>query len=268
MTTSLWQAARACLDAQEPEHKLELTGATVEDWCNGYLSMATDPAPGPDCHAGLPERLQLVHPRQLPRRGLGSDRGRAALLHAIAHIEYNAINLAWDAVYRFRGLPLRYYSDWVQVAGEEALHYRLLTEHLATLDCRYGDLPAHNGLWQMARDTAHDPLVRMALIPRVLEARGLDVTPGMIERFERAGDHAAAAILKRILADEIGHVAIGTRWFNYLCELRKQDPTKTFRQLLQDHLDGRVSGPINRPARRSAGFGEAELDYLEQRALA
>jgi len=261
--STLWQAARECLLTKETQDKVDLTRQAVEDWCNGYLSIDGGELPDEHCDAGLPATLQLVQPRQLPRRRLNSHDGRAALIHAIAHIEYNAINLAWDAVYRFRGLPRAFYHDWIKVAGEECYHFSMMAEHLRSLGHHYGDLPAHNGLWQMARDTRHDPLVRMALVPRVLEARGLDVTPGMIERLQSAGDHRAVAILRIILRDEIGHVAIGSRWFSYLCGLRGQDPQDSYVQLYQQFFGSNPNRGMNTEARREAGFGERELAFLE-----
>jgi len=263
--SSLWQAARECLLATEVEQKIELTRDAVENWCNGYLSFECAPAPETDCNAGLPAALRLVQPKQLPQRKLTSPDGRVALIHAIAHIEFNAINLAWDAVYRFRGLPRSYYSDWVGVAGEEAYHFTLIRQHLRSLGHDYGDLPAHNGLWQMAIDTRHDPLLRMALVPRVLEARGLDVTPAMIDRFLAAGDRRAAGILRIILEDEIGHVGIGSRWFNYLCEQRGMDSQDHYLRIYREFFGDRPgNSAINHDARRQAGFGERELAFLQQ----
>jgi len=207
-----------------------------------------------------------VPPRDLPRRRLGSTLGRATLLHALAHIEFNAINLAWDAVYRFREKPEAYYADWVSVAAEEAYHFRLLCERLGVHGFGYGDFDAHDGLWEMARKTAHDPLVRMALVPRVLEARGLDVTPGIIQRLQQAGDSAAVDVLKIILHDEIGHVEIGTRWFRYLCAERGLDPEATFAQLLHQYMKGQVKKPFHYQARKQAGFKEIEMETLEELA--
>jgi uncharacterized ferritin-like protein (DUF455 family) len=181
----------------------------------------------------------------------------------LAHIELNAINLAWDAVYRFRGLPRDYYDDWVQIAGEEAYHFTLLRDRLQELGYDYGDFEAHDGLWEMARKTAHDPLIRMALVPRVLEARGLDVTPGMMARLRAAGDVRTADILVVILRDEVGHVAAGSRWFRYLCQARGLDPDATYRQLIRQYMTGRIKGPLHRDARLEAGFTEQELAYLE-----
>ena len=203
-------------------------------------------------------------PREVPKRRLGTLTGRAALIHAVAHIEFNAINLAWDAVYRYRTLPEAFFGDWIQVAAEEANHFELLRQHLRDLSYDYGDFDAHDGLWEMAEKTAHDPMVRMALVPRVLEARGLDVTPGMIERLRQQDDQRAVAILELILEEEIGHVAVGSRWFHYLCNQRGLEPQATFRRLLTEHMKGRLKGPFNKEARLAAGFAEEELRVLER----
>jgi uncharacterized ferritin-like protein (DUF455 family) len=186
------------------------------------------------------------------------------MIHAIAHIEFNAVNLAWDAVYRFRGLPIAYYRDWAGVADDEARHFLALRERLRAQGFDYGDFPAHDGLWDMARRTAHDPLVRMALVPRVLEARGLDVTPAMIRRLDEAGDTETAAVLEMILREEVGHVAAGTRWFRYLCERRGLDAETTFFALLGEFQHGEMRGPLHRDARRQAGFTASELERLER----
>ncbi len=195
-------------------------------------------------------------------RSLGSVEGRQALIHAIAHIEFNAINLGLDAALRFRGMPDAFYRDWLSVAVDEARHFQLLTARMIALGVAYGDLPAHNGLWDMAERTAHDVLIRMALVPRVLEARGLDVTPGMIERLNAAGDHETVGLLRIILDEEERHVAIGSQWFTTLCAQRDLDPDQTFEQLLEDYFSGQLRGPFNLPARRRAGFSEPELQWL------
>ncbi|HHH42784.1 MAG TPA: ferritin-like domain-containing protein, partial [Gammaproteobacteria bacterium] len=184
----LFACALQCLECADPVVKGQLTEQVYAALQAGQLSYEETSAVRDIDTPGRPAHPDLVAPRDLPRRRLGSVQGRASLLHALAHIEFNAINLAWDAVYRFRGLPEAFYRDWAGVAREEAYHFRLLCERLADAGYAYGDFPAHDGLWEMARKTAHDPLVRMALVPRVLEARGLDVTPGMIERLEQAGD--------------------------------------------------------------------------------
>ncbi len=211
---------------------------------------------------GLPDALQLVHPTQVPRRRLGSQQGKVALLHAIAHIEFNAIHLALDAAFRFRQMPEAFYSDWLQVAYEEAQHFLMLNALLKQYGSEYGALPAHNGLWEAATKTAHDPLIRMALVPRVLEARGLDVTPGMIDKLRSQGELSAVECLEVILREEEGHVIIGNRWYQYLCKVRSVNPKDTFFALLEEYGNAPLQGPFNIPARRRAGFSDAELAKL------
>ncbi|PSJ15835.1 DUF455 domain-containing protein, partial [Nitrosomonas supralitoralis] len=212
----LFDAAESCLAACEIKEKLRLTEQTAQAWREGLLSLESKNAPKSIDEPGYPARLVLMSPANVPKRRLSTPDGLVALIHALAHIEFNAINLAWDAVYRFRDLPQQFYSDWVQIAVEEAYHFQLLCQRLDELGHDYGDLPAHDGLWEMARRTAFDPLVRMALVPRVLEARGLDVTPSIIKRLQQAGDNRTVAVLEIILRDEVGHVAIGSHWFNFL----------------------------------------------------
>lgn len=213
---------------------------------------------------GRTDRPPLVPPAAVPRRSPFTTEGRAALLHAVAHIELNAINLALDAVWRFAGLPEAYYRDWLRVAAEEALHFTLLNEHLATLGHAYGDFAAHDGLWQMAASTAGDATARMALVPRTLEARGLDATPPMQDRLRRAGDLRAVAVLDIILRDEIGHVAIGNRWYRWLCERDGLDPVAHYAVLAARHRAPRLRGPFNLAARSAAGFTAAEIATLGQ----
>src|SRR5690348_3391416 len=266
--SDLHQAARRCLDASDPEEKLRLTHDTWRALQAGELrSNARALPPQPIGAPGRPPRPRLVEARQVPQRGLGTPEGRAALVHAVAHIEFNAINLAWDAVYRFRGMPDAYYRDWVSCAHDEARHFALLTARLEELGHAYGDFDAHNGLWEMAEKTAHSDTARMALVPRVLEARGLDVTPGMIERLRHAGDEATIAVLEVILREEVAHVAAGTRWYRWCCARDGVDPFDTFFGLLRDYLGVSLRGPFNRPARLEAGFVEAELDRLVALAL-
>jgi uncharacterized ferritin-like protein (DUF455 family) len=255
--------ARACLAADQPEVKVALSRHAADLCARGMCSPPAADAGPAALRPGRPARPPLVHHSRLAARKLGTPAGRAAFLHALAHIEFNAINLAWDAVCRFRGLPGDFYRDWAQVAGEEALHFDLLCGRLRELDHAYGDFPAHDGLWEMAEKTAHDPLVRMALVPRVLEARGLDVTPGMIRRLEQVGDAGSVRVLERILADEIGHVAIGSHWYKYLCRQRGLDPVQTFRRLWREYGLGPVRKPLNRAARHQAGFDAVEMTLLE-----
>jgi uncharacterized ferritin-like protein (DUF455 family) len=259
----LFEAARCCLDAANPDEKLSLTFAAVVASASDGLSTEDDAQlPAAFASPGRPERPQLVHPRDVASRGLGSREGRAAFVHAIAHIEFNAINLAWDAVYRFRGMPQRFYADWVSVASDEARHFAMLRERLQQLGHDYGDFDAHNGLWEMAEKTAHSCRERMALVPRVLEARGLDVTPGMIVRLRSVGDEATAAILEIILREEVAHVAAGSHWFRWCCERDGVNPDAEFARLIALHARGSVRGPFNLDARQAAGFSAVELDAL------
>jgi uncharacterized ferritin-like protein (DUF455 family) len=260
---NLFDAAAHCLACTDVARKVESTHATAAALSSGELAIDMDAAP-PDSIGtpGRPQRPQLVSPRKLAQRGLGSAEGRAALVHAVAHIEFNAINLAWDAVYRFRGMPDDYYRDWVQVADDEARHHALLVARLAELGHAYGDFDAHDGLWDMAVRTADSCLARMALVPRVLEARGLDVTPGMIARLRAVGDEATVAILETILREEVAHVAAGSRWFAWCCEREGVDAAATVHRLLEQHMRGSLRGPFNVDARLRAGFSAAELARL------
>lgn len=261
--TTLHNVAYDCILETDTAAKPKRTREAATEWDNDYLSLDGPQDARPIPLPGLPSHLRLVPPRELAQRKLGKSDGHPALIHAIVHIEFNAINLAWDAVYRFRGLPREYYQDWVRVAREEARHFELLRAHLNGLGFDYGDFPAHNGLWEMAAKTDHDPLARMAMVPRVLEARGLDVTPGIMRRLAKLGDRRGVEILEVILRDEIGHVAIGSRWFEYLCGLRQLAPEVAYRDLVREYLKGGIKGPLNRSARLQAGFSAAELDAFE-----
>jgi len=262
---SIREWALVCLSEADPTIKLEKTAVASEIILREGSLATVEIAPIPaDAVAGRPARPALVAPRELIQRKLSSIEGRIALIHAVAHIEFNAINLAWDAVYRYAGLPADYYQDWTSVAIDEARHFRMLQTRLSELGCAYGDLPAHDGLWSMAIDTADDLVARMAMVPRVLEARGLDVTPPMIQRLRSAGDHASADILEIILREEVRHVAIGTRWFNFACARRGLDPKPTFLEILKRFGSLRIRGPFNHAARLAAGFDAAELAAIEQ----
>lgn len=229
---------------------------------DGRLAISPDAdCPVPD-FAGRPQRPVLVSPSRVPKRRLGTPAGRAALLHALCHIEFNAINLALDAVARFAGLPAAYYEDWLQVAVEEAGHFLMLERRLAELGLAYGDLPAHEGLWEAALKTRHDVRARMALVPRMLEARGLDVTPGLQARLREVGDENSAALLAIILRDEVGHVAIGNRWFDHLCRARGEDPAAAFLELCAQHGVRTPQPPLNLAARVTAGFDRRELEHF------
>lgn len=262
--TDLFSQAHRCLMTQTASDKIYLTLLSAQAWQFNRLSLIPpETAPLRIAQPGQPSTLQLVDPKTVPRRRLGTAHGQAALLHALAHIEFNAINLAWDAVYRFRDLPRAYYDDWVRVAYEEAYHFSLLQAQLQAMSLDYGDLPAHNGLWEMALATDHDPLLRMALVPRLLEARGLDATPNLINRLKTQKNNPLVSILDIILQDEIGHVAIGSHWFHYLCQQRGLPPESTFFQVLTKHFTGQLRPPFNYAARLAAGFSEAELAQLE-----
>ena len=214
---------------------------------------------------GRPDRPLLIHPRAVPKRSPHTVAGHAALMHSIAHIEFNAINLALDAAWRFDGLPEAYYRDWIEVAGEEALHFSLLQDHLHSLGFAYCDFDAHDGLWTICVSTEGDVLARMALVPRTLEARGLDATPliqAKLRNLPYAHAREAVLILDRILADEVGHVAIGNHWFHYLCREHGVQAEAYYREVALLHKAPTLKPPFNLAARRAAGFSETELAAL------
>lgn len=259
---TLFLRVSECLDACDPAEKVALTQALYKDWCAGLLVIDRSFKPDDIAEVGRPEKPQLVAPREVSKRSINTEEGRIALCHALAHIEFNAINLALDAAYRFTEMPEDYYTDWLKVASEEAYHFTLLEGYLNKRDCHYGDFTAHNGLWEMAQITAHDVMIRMALVPRVLEARGLDVTPGILKKLEQSKDQEFIDHLIIIQRDEIGHVAIGSHWFKYLCEQRSLDYRTVFKQLIQDYMKGSLRGPFDEVARLQAGFSEEEIADL------
>ena len=261
----LYDVAAQCLSTCDPDNKCRQTHALLLGFDELPRSTDSDGFKPPLIEPGRPQRIELVAPRFLKRRRLGTREGKAALIHALTHIEFNAINLALDAVYRFRDMPDAFYHDWIRIADEEASHFLLLRNHLRYLGYDYGDFPAHDGLWDMAVRTAADVEARMALVPRCLEARGLDVTPGIREKLFNAGDHAAAAILDCILRDEIGHVSVGDRWFKFICRQRQTEPESRFCHLLEEYFIGDIKGPYHVMARRQAGFSDSEIEYLQQR---
>lgn len=262
--SDLRRSALAALCESEPAGKLAAVGALDERYragearCRPQTSIEEPPG-----LPGRPAKPELVEPRSLRHRGMQTEEGRAVLLHAIAHIEFNAINLALDAIWRFAGMPEAFYADWLRVATEEARHFGLLQGRLLELGHRYGDFPAHDGLWDMCARTRDDVLARIALVPRTLEARGLDASPPIRARLVQAGDHASAAILDVILRDEIGHVRIGNHWFRHLCAERGLEPHATYARLAEAYRAPRLRGPFNFDARREAGFDEDELAALE-----
>jgi uncharacterized ferritin-like protein (DUF455 family) len=256
-------AALFWLAEREAVHKAEGVRLLAQAWLSGEIGL--------DTHAelkaqqtipGTPDKPELVSPLSVRRRSMNTPEGRAILIHALAHIEFNAINLALDAIWRFADMPREYYADWLRVADEEALHFSLLSGHLQGQGYAYGDFPAHNSLWEMAARTQHDILARIALVPRTMEARGLDATPQVRAKLAQAGDMAAAEILDIILRDEIGHVAIGNRWYGWLCKQRGMEPVSTYARLAAEYRAPIMRGPFNMEARRAAGFSELELAVL------
>jgi uncharacterized ferritin-like protein (DUF455 family) len=237
--------------------------ALMQSWLRGELALMPEAIlTTSQALPGRPAHPELVPPLAVKHRSMRTVEGRAALIHALAHIEFNAINLALDAVWRFPHMPRAYYADWLQVAAEEALHFSMLAAHLQTQGFRYGDFSAHNSLWDMAEKTQGDILARIALVPRTLEARGLDASPPMRAKLAQAGDTAAAEILDVILRDEIGHVATGNRWFGWLCDQRGLEPVAMYAALAVQYKAPQLRGPFNLEARRAAGFSEAELAAL------
>lgn len=252
--TSVASAAAAVLHAAQPRDKILAARSAARDWRLGRLDCVFDVAmPARPDRADRPE---LLPPAQMPRRGKGgSERGRIAMLHALAHIEFVAIDLAFDMVGRFgQEFPAEFVDDWMRVGAEEAMHFALLDRRLKSLGSGYGALPAHDGLWESAESTAHDALARLAIVPMVLEARGLDVTPATIERFEKAGDSASARILARIMSDEVRHVGFGVKWFESRCKTLNIAPQQTWRMLVERYFGGRLKPPFNDSARRQAGL--------------
>ena len=259
----LRSAALSWLTVSDAAGKAQGVRELARAWSNGRLALdadalliAQDPIPG------QPAKPELLSPLSVKRRAMNTPEGRAVLIHALAHIEFNAINLALDALWRFAGMPAEYYLDWLKVADEEALHFSLLADHLNVLGYAYGDFPAHNSLWEMAARTEDDILARIALVPRTMEARGLDASPKVRAKLAQAGDMEAAAILDIILRDEIGHVAIGNRWYAWLCAQRSLDPLSTYADLAIRYVAPIPRGPFNMEARRAAGFTEPELEAL------
>lgn len=247
----------------DPERKSQGVSALYAAWQQGQLALnASTQLKATEAIPGRPDAPRLVSPLQVEKRSMRTPEGRAAMIHALAHIEFNAINLALDAIWRFAQMPSEFYVDWLKVAAEEAYHFSLLNGYLAKMGYRYGDFSAHNSLWEMAERTEQDVLARIALVPRTMEARGLDASPPLRNKFAQIGDTEAADILDIILRDEIGHVAIGNRWYNWLCEQRGLDPIATYEFLSKQYNAPVLRKPLNMEARRKAGFSEEELALM------
>lgn len=252
-----------CLLLSDPVAKTDAIASMAAAWFDGNWDLfASGDIDVVGTIPGRPERPALVAPRLVGRRSMVTLEGRAMLIHALAHIEFNATNLALDALWRFPNMPDEYYTDWLRVAKEEAIHFSMLTAHLQVLGYQYGDFPAHDSLWEMVEKTRGDVLARMALVPRTLEARGLDAIPPLRAKLAQAGDRVAASILDRIFEDEIGHVEIGNRWYRYLCQQRALEPRATYAKLAAQYEAPVLKGPFNFEARRLAGFSETELSDL------
>jgi len=260
--TCLTAAACNVLNASEPATKVRFSESYAADWAGGNITAIGDYQP--PGRPSRPERPELRPPRDMPRRRFHSVRGRVSFIHAIAHIELNAIDLAWDMVARFagEGLPRDFFDDWTGVAADEARHFQLLAGYLKRNGAAYGDLPAHDGLWEAASITCDDILARLALVPMVLEARGLDTTPAAIRKFGEAGDQDAAEILTAIAEEEIPHVAAGVRWFEHVCAARGMDPISTYHRFVRERFKGKLKAPFAADARRSAGFDPAYYEPL------
>ncbi|MGZ8288060.1 MAG: ferritin-like domain-containing protein [Telluria sp.] len=259
----LRENALQCLLETDPAVKMQAVASMAEAYRSGGRDVNAGAAiEEPGTIPGRPVRPELVPPRLVGRRSMATVEGRAMLVHALAHIEFNAVNLALDALWRFPGMPDEYYTDWLRVAKEEATHFSMLSAHLQVLGYQYGDFAAHDSLWEMVEKTRDDSMARMALVPRTLEARGLDAIPPLRAKLAQAGDMAAAKILDIILHDEIGHVEIGNRWYRFLCDRQGCDPRTTYDVLAARYRAPALKGPFNIEARRLAGFTESELAGL------
>ena len=255
----VFELANQCLSESEPDRKVDLSLAAAEKINSNQLLISKSVKR--ELIVGWPNKPILVSPQKLPKRKLSTTEGRAAMIHSFAHIEFNAINLAWDIVCRFRDMPEEFYKDWARVAGEEAKHFSLLNNRLKDMGSYYGEFDAHDGLWRIANDTANDVLTRLAVIPRIFEARGLDVTPDIINRFREIKDKETASILEVIYKDEIGHVNIGSNWFRFVCEQRGLNADETFMSLFMQFAPS-GKNKINREARLKAGFTSRELESI------
>lgn len=262
---NIYNLAEKCLYESDKQQLPKTTHHARQLLHENSLSLIdVNKKPLPIVETLFPNQPILLPPRQMPRRKLDSPLGKAAFFHALAHIEFIAIYLAWDIIYRFRGLPAEFYTDWLKIADEEAQHFEMIRLHLQNLGLDYGDLPAHGGLWNHAENTADCLLARLAVVPRCMEARGLDVTPAMMEKLRELGDTKGLTLLERIYQDEIGHVERGSYWFNYFALKQGLQPELSYTQLVKQYFKGKPKGPFNREVRIIAGFSHTEIDWLEE----
>ena len=260
---NLYQQAKACFLIADPDKKMARTQELVGLWRGASLNWQEGETPQRLIQPGRLLLPEIVMPKDLKRRRLGSIEGRAAMIHAMAHIELTAVNLAWETVYHYRDMPREFYDDWVITAGEESIHFLALRDRIRELGFDYGDFPVHDQLWQMALETGDDLMHRMGIVHRVLEARALDVVPKTMKKFAQLGDKAMVDTLTMIANDEVGHVSAATRWFRYRCAQQGLDADKTFFELVSRYLNGPPKGPFNRELRLRAGFSEYEIEQLQ-----
>lgn len=259
---NIFHLALQCLIEPDIDKKLSMSIDAVKKIKSGSIEYTTSNLEFENVMPGRPDKPELIKPKDVVRRNTHTEEGRAAMVHSFAHIEFNAINLAWDLIWRFQDMPKEFYLDWAQVAEEETKHFKLLRDYLNRKSYDYGSFPAHDGLWTIAEQTKHDILLRLAVVPRIMEARGLDVTPDLIERFRQAKDDDMVTILELILEEEIGHVMFGTKWYRFICQRMEKDPEEKFREIMNDYLPSSKTKKINKNARLKAGFSQAEIDYL------
>jgi uncharacterized ferritin-like protein (DUF455 family) len=262
MIDNLFYLAHQCLVESNLDKKLLLSINVAKRISNVHVSFDSYAIAHDLLKPGLPKKPTLITPKDVPKRNILTREGRAAMIHSFAHIEFNAINLVWDLICRFQNMPNEFYIDWVQVAAEETKHFELLRDNLNDIGYDYGDFPAHDGLWTIANRTEHDILLRLAVVPRIMEARGLDVTPNLIERFRQVKDSNTVSILELILEEEIGHVNLGTKWYRYMCEQQNQNPEEMFKKIVDEFIPSNKIKNINNEARLMAGFSQSEIDYL------
>ena len=260
----LRQTALELLAITDPQTKVDRVKQLFDEYQQELIDLDAASVLSSDGRTlpGRPQKPELVPPLAVPKRKMDTVEGRLSLLHSLAHIEFNAMNLALDAIWRFADMPAQYYVDWLKVAKEEAYHFSLIEAHLQSAGIAYGDYPAHNSLWEMVERTADAVIARMALVPRTMEARGLDAVPAIRDRFKQIKDYQVVEILETILRDEVGHVLIGNQWFNFLCAKESLSPIKTYKELARAYCAPTLRGPFNLEARKQAGFSAEELSLL------